>query len=153
MVDNSQLAKSLSVFDCSNEAWYILIERVRTLTADSALQDDVHEVSIVALAENNLLSVNLDKLSVLVDLLAYVWLVPLNEPQMTHKLLEDLIVALAWLLHKLVLDHLDMTLRVSHVLLHIHISPALASDLISVDKEFATVFQLVIRSSIHILKL
>ena len=151
MVDNSQLAKSLSIFDCSNEAWYILIEWVRTLTADSALQDDVHEVSIVALAENNLLSVNLDKLSVLVDLLSYVWLVPLNESQMTHKLLEDLIVALAWLLHKLVLDHLDMTLRVSHVLLHIHISPALASDLISVDKEFATVFQLVIRSSIHIL--
>ena len=84
MVDNSQLTKSLSVFDCSNEAWYILIERVCTLTADSALQDDVHEVSIVTLAENNLLSVNLDKLSVLVDLPAHVRFVSFNEPQMTH---------------------------------------------------------------------
>lgn len=153
MVDNGQLAESLSVLYCGNKAWYVLIQRVRALTADSALQDDVHEVSIVALAENYLLGVDLDKLRVLVDLLAHVRFVPLNEPQMAHKLLKDLVVALVFILHKLVLDHLDVALRVPHVLLHIHISLALASDLISVDKELATVFQLVIRSSIHILQL
>ena len=153
MVDNSQLAERLSVFNSGHEARNVLIEWVCALTADAAFQDDVHEVSVVALAENDLLCIDLDKLRMLVDLLTHVRLVPLDEPQVAHELLEDLVVALTWLLNKLVLDHFDVTLRVPHVLLHIHVSFAFPSDLVSVDEELTTVFQLVIRGSIHILQL
>ena len=69
---------------------------------------------------------------------------PLDESQMAHQLLKDLVVALLWLLHELILDHLDVSLCIPHVLLHIHVSFTLTSNRSSVDKKLATDFLLVV---------
>ena len=153
MIYDSKLAERLPVFDRCNHVQNVLVEVVRALAANPALQDYVHKVRLFTLAKDELFGLNFHIFGVFVDLFANVRVVPFDKSEMAHQLFKDFVVALIRLHHKLIPDHFNMPLCVSHILLDVHAALALASDLLSLDEKLPIIRVLVVRCPIHILKL